>query len=847
MITVLHVGRSAVCRERLLSASGDPLISVCSVPTVDAAVAKARQWRPDCWVCEHALLSACPEDLRRLVATVSGAPLLVHGAGSLPTALADRPNVARVTAETVVDTVLEVTNDLDDGRTSSSPSVLLPLLDRSTDRVARLDRDGTYRSVSDALASLVGAPASRIVGTRLADHAPAAAADRLHEHGIRAIDTGVIQRYENDRHRYLFVPDGEGFRLIVQESVDGANRSPEPVTEFIDTVLNRLTDIFFVFDLQGRFLHWNDRLTETTGYTDEEIASMTPMAFFVQEDYDRVAAAITKVVDTGDATETVRLRTRDGQLLPYEFTGSMVPDDEGRPSYVCGIARDVSCRQRAERALRERQQALSNLIRNLPGVVLRYRNEEGYPIEFMGQGCSDLTGHSHELFESGELSWSEDIVHPDDRDRVRTHIRDAVEAGEQYQSRYRIRGDDGTIRWIWEQGAIVDDPDGSIDYLDGYLSEITDLVRTQRELRRERAFTESALDAQPDLFYVFTLDGRILRWNDRFAEVTGYTDEEIASMHPTEFVESDDVERVVDAMERVVTEERTIGVEATLVTEGGERIPYEFVGSVMNDVEAPASGADAPTEAYICGTGRDITQRVRVEAELEEAIAELERSNDELERFAYVASHDLKEPLRMIHSYLDLVQRRYGGALDEDADEFIEYATDGAERMRQMIDDLLTYSRIGTTDAEFDPVDCHVVLDRVLDNLQIAIEETNTEVTIDALPTVTADDQQLVQLFQNLISNAISYASEEDPRIHVSATETDDGWRFSVADNGIGIEESQFEEVFEIFSSGSNGTESTGIGLAICEKIVARHDGEIWIESQPGEGSTFFFTLPDRD
>ncbi|WP_336362293.1 sensor histidine kinase [Halalkalicoccus salilacus] len=591
MITVLHAGRSAVCRERLLSASGDPLISVCSVPTVEAAVAKAGQWRPDCWVCEHALLPACPEDLRRLVATVSGAPLLVHGAGSLPTALADRPNVARVTAETVVDTVLEVTNDLDDGRASPSPSVLLPLLDRSTDRVARLDRDGTYRSVSDALATLVGAPASRIVGTRLADYAPDAAADRLHEHGIRAIDTGVIQRYENDRHRYLFVPDGEGFRLIVQESVDGANRSPEPVTEFIDTVLNRLTDIFFVFDLQGRFLHWNDRLTETTGYTDEEIASM----------------------------------------------------------------------------------------------------------------------------------------------------------------------------------------------------------------------------------------------------------------HPTEFVESDDVERVVDAMERVVTEERTIGVEATLITEGGERIPYEFVGSVMNDVEAPASEADAPTEAYICGTGRDITQRVRVEAELEEAIAELERSNDELERFAYVASHDLKEPLRMIRSYLDLVQRRYGGALDEDADEFIEYATDGAERMRQMIDDLLTYSRIGTTDAEFDPVDCHVVLDRVLDNLQIAIEETNTEVTVDALPTVTADDQQLVQLFQNLISNAISYASEEDPRIHVSATETDDGWRFSVADNGIGIEESQFEEVFEIFSSGSNGTESTGIGLAICEKIVARHDGEIWIESQPGEGSTFFFTLPDRD
>lgn len=201
----------------------------------------------------------------------------------------------------------------------------------------------------------------------------------------------------------------------------------------------------------------------------------------------------------------------------------------------------------------------------------------------------------------------------------------------------------------------------------------------------------------------------------------------------------------------------------------------------------------------------------------------------------------------MIHSYLDLVGRRYEDELDDDAEEFIEYATDGAERMRRMIDDLLTYSRIGTSDAEFDSVDCRIVLDRVLENLQIAIEETDAEVTADALPTVIADGQQLVQLFQNLVSNAISYASDADPRIHVSASETDDGWRFSVSDNGVGIKEEKFEEVFEIFSSGSNGTDSTGIGLAICKKIVARHGGEIWVESQPGVGSTFHFTIPDRN
>lgn len=850
MISVLHVGRSGTAVQRLLSASDDPPICVCSVPTVQASIAGSDRWQPDCWVCEEGSLPTDPTILQRLESTVAGAPVLVLGDGSIPTALEDWESVRSVTNQTLADAVVDVTIGTSERVGSRSSAVLLSLLDRASDRIARLDRDGTYRSISDELGALLGVPASQAVGTTLADHSPAADAAVLREHGERAIDTGTIQCHETDTHRYLFVPvGGSQFHLVVQNSTDGeTDPVAEPATDFIDTVLNRLTDVFFIFDLQGRFLYWNERLNEVTGYTDEEIASMTPLAFFVREDYGRVEAAFSEIADTGDATETVRIRTKDGRLLPYEFTGSIVPNESGTARYVCGIARDVSRRQHAERALRDRQQALPNLIRNLPGVVFRYRNETGYPIEFMGQGCADLTGYPLDRFESGEVSWSEGIVHPEDREQVQARIREAVETGEQYQSTYRIRTADGTLRWVWEQGGIVETPDGSIDYLDSYVFEITDIVRIQRAFRRERAFIESALDAQPDLFYVFTLDGRIHRWNDRFGEVTGYTDEEIASMHPTEFVAADDAEAVLGAMTEVTTDERPLSVEATLVTKEGERIPYEFVGSVIEDVDGPVSQyATGTNETYVCGTGRDITQRVRAEAELEEAIADLERSNAELERFAYVASHDLKEPLRMVHSYLDLIRHRYEDELDEDADEFIEYATDGAERMRQMIDDLLTYSRIGTSDAEFDSVDCHVVVDRVLGNLQVAIEEADAEITVDSLPTVIADDQQLIQLFQNLVANAVSYTSEEEPKVHISATEIDGGWRFSISDNGIGIPEEKCEEVFEVFSSGSNGTDSTGIGLAICKKIVARHGGEIWVESTPNVGSTFYFTLSKDD
>lgn len=851
IIHVLYLGRSAVPVEQLLSVDeGDPTISVCTVPTIEAAIAQFPEFPADCLLYDVGSVAADPEMVDRLTTVVPAIPLIVRGDGPLPGTIGSEfPEVCRIEDNALVETVLTVTTDGEDPAASqlpSPPEALLSLLDPSADRVAHLDREGTYRSASTGLAELLGASVSELVGTTLADHAPDEDAEAIREHGIRALDMETIQRYEGRTHYYLFVPvNDEQFQLIVQDPAGITDRTSEPGIEFIDTVLNRLTDIFFVFDLRGNFLHWNDRLNEVTGYTDEEITTMTPVEFFVRDDYNRIDAAISEIVETGEATETIRIRTRNGQLRPYEFTGSMVTNEDGSPGYICGIARDVSGR-RSERVLRERQQALPNLIRNLPGVIYRYRNEPGFPIEFMSEGCATLAGYSHERFESGDLSWEGDVIHPEDRAPVRAEVREAIDAGEQYRTTYRIRTADDEVRWVHEQGVSADDADGSVEYLDGYLTEVTDIVRIQRELRQEKAFTESALDAQPDLFYVFTPDGEVLRWNSRFTEVTGYTDEEIASMHPSDFVDTNDIPEIQSAIDQVSSEGVSLTVEATLVTKDDKRIPYEFTGSIIeNGDESMGEYDDGESERYICGTGRDISQRVRAEAELEAAIDELERSNAELERFAYVASHDLKEPLRMIHSYLDLIRRRYEGELDEDADEFIGYAVDGAERMRGMIDDLLTYSRIGTADISFEPVDPNAVLDRVLADLRLTIAEENAEITADSLPTVLGDTQQLAQLFQNLINNAITYSGGANPRIHISATETEGKWRFSVSDNGVGIDETRAEDVFEIFSSGSGG-DGTGIGLAVCKKIIERHGGEIWVESEPGIGSTFYFTLPDQ-
>jgi two-component system, sensor histidine kinase and response regulator len=242
------------------------------------------------------------------------------------------------------------------------------------------------------------------------------------------------------------------------------------------------------------------------------------------------------------------------------------------------------------------------------------------------------------------------------------------------------------------------------------------------------------------------------------------------------------------------------------------------------------------------------TELTKAREELETKAQELTRSNNELEQFAYVVSHDLQEPLRMVGSYLALIEKRYSEKLDDKAHEFIGFAVDGAKRMQRLIQDLLTYSRVGTRGKPFAPTKCEEVLAAALANLQVAIEESHAAVTHDPLPTVDADETQLLQLFQNLIGNALKFCKDKAPAIHVSAKQQAERWLFSVRDNGIGIEPQHYERIFVVFQRlhGREEYPGTGIGLAVCKKIVERHGGRIWVESQPGQGSTFFFRLPSR-
>jgi PAS domain S-box-containing protein len=348
------------------------------------------------------------------------------------------------------------------------------------------------------------------------------------------------------------------------------------------------------------------------------------------------------------------------------------------------------------------------------------------------------------------------------------------------------------------------------------------------------------LESAPDAIIIVDSDGNILLVN-RMAEVMfGYDRAELMGnavevLLPERF-RGGHLQHRKNYFANARTRPMGSGLELFATNKNGAEIPVEISLSPLQSEDGQ----------LVTAVVRDITERQQAREALEQHARDLERSNAELEQFAYVASHDLQEPLRMVASYAQLLSRRYRDQLDEDADDFIDYIVDGATRMQDLINDLLAFSRIGSRGSEFVPIDTNAVLQRVLNNLQLTIDDTHAAISYDHLPELNGDELEVVQLFQNLISNALKFHGEAPPAIHIGAHQEGNEVVFSVADQGIGIEPQYAERIFLLFQRlhGKKEYPGTGIGLAICKKIVDKHGGRIWIKSQPGKGTTFYFTLP---
>ncbi|WP_265109804.1 PAS domain S-box protein [Halosolutus halophilus] len=638
--------------------------------------------------------------------------------------------------------------------------------------------------------------------------------------------------------------------------------------------------------------------------------------------------------------------TSNGRV--YDFQVVPVRDDDGEVFAALGMSQDVTERTEIQRQLEESERRYRTLIDHFPnGAVglfdedLRYQVAGGRAFDDIEDSTESVVGKT-----------LRERYPPDLADRLEPKFRAALE-GETNAFEMELHGQD----WMAYTVPVTDD-EGEISGGMIMVQDISEQKDRERELRERKTHLEryeTIVEVVNDGVYVVDADGRFTMVNETYAEMLGYTPEELVGADVSIVVDDDVVDRVEELQTATVegrvdrptmeAELRTadgdrLPVEATFATVPGddstwyrvgvvrdiserkarerrieeserryrtlvENFPNGSVGMFDDDLRYTAVGGQlldtlglspedrigrriseihsdellAEIEPYFHAAlegeensfelgfadrylhAHTLPVRnadgeifagmlvVQDDTERREYQRKLEESNERLEQFAYAASHDLQEPLRMVTSYLRLLENRYGDAFDEDGEEFLEFAVDGADRMREMIDGLLEYSRVETRGDPFEPVDLDAVVDEVLADLQFRIDESDAEITTAELPRVEGDASQLRQVVQNLLSNAIAYSGDEPPRVHVGADRRGGKWVISVRDEGIGIDPADQDRVFTIFDRlhSREEYEGTGIGLALCERIVERHGGDIWVESEPGEGATFSFTLPASD
>lgn len=734
--------------------------------------------------------------------------------------------------------------------------------------------DGSILEANEAAGELFGD--DQLIGESVTDIG-------FHD-GVPTVDDG-----DAPLSRTFTLGRGES-RRVLDVTVDRlAESDRRQIATFIDATErhereNRLTqltenanDVFWLFTGD-----WSELLFVNSAYEDvwgQEIEAVEedPTDFLNgvhPEDRDTVL----DVMERLSAGESVEVEYRVNEAEDYGrwvwVRGSPVFDDDGNVIRVAGFARDISELKQRQQELAETRKRLETLYETAPDAIIAADADTGEIVE-ANAAAEDLFERSREAL----VGMRQPELHPpDQREQYMELFESHVETGG--VSRFNKFEDGSWIYVVKASGEQVpveisarttDLGDRQVVY--GILRDISDRKETQErfETLNRMAISLAAANSPQDAFEAAT-EAAASALDHPYAMVWTVTEDETLTLQ--------NATGVMNSMDGSGTESlvHERGDLAWEVFEAGEtRVVDEMEPAALAAPAAPIGsavlvpvgdhglltiGARKPSafddvDVYLASLLAkhlgNVLDRITYEQALEEYQQDLERSNENLQEFAYIASHDLQEPLRMVSSYVDLLAEEYGDELDEEAAEYMEFAVDGAHRMREMINALLDYSRVETKAGEFEAVDVEELLEETLQSLDLFIDDHDATIQHDQLPTVEADRNQLGQVFQNLIKNAIEHggSGEDDadgspgPVVEITAEETPDACAFSVSDNGDGIPANQQDRIFDIFDSGHDG--GTGIGLAVCERIVYRHGGTISVDSEPGEGSTFTFTIPKED
>ncbi|MBE9092952.1 PAS domain S-box protein [Tychonema sp. LEGE 07203] len=623
------------------------------------------------------------------------------------------------------------------------------------------------------------------------------------------------------------------------------------LTQLQNAILDSATYTIISTDTDGTIKTFNRAAQKLLGYSSEEVVGkFTPEIIHDPLEISKRAEVLSQELGVkiepgfdifitwprrgiADENEWTYIR-KDGSRFPVQLSVTALFDNEGNITGFLGVGQDISDavaaatqRKQAEKELRDLTNALQNAVEGISLLDI-----EGHYVK-INRAYARTCGYEPE--EMLGMAW-QITVHPDDVEMLTLAYQEMLISG---KVEVEARGVRKNGSFFYKQVTMVAacDEGGIFNGHHCFMKDITDRKLTETALQESEFKYRQIVELAEEGIWVIDSNARTTYVNRAMARMLGYSELEMFGRPLWDFMDEPEKQQALENFER-----RKQGIaeqhEFKFKTKDGKDIWTYMSASPLLD--------DRGNMLSCCALIYNITDRKESERQMLQLTEDLKRSNKELEQFAYVASHDLQEPLRAVTSYAQLLAQRYQGNLDAKADKYINYIVDGSTRMQQLINDLLAYSRLGTRGKEFEPADSNAAVKQSLCNLQIAIAETKAVITCESMPTVMADEFQLVQLFQNLLANGIKFCREDIPLIHIAAGRQDSEWVFSVRDNGIGIDPQYADRIFIIFCRlhGRREYSGTGIGLAMCKRIVERHGGRIWVESQEGKGATFYFTIP---